>query len=122
MTGEGILVRAKPKDQGKVGLAIGHGGGHTPSMGGLIGMGLLDADVYGPIFTCASGVKIYQAVRYADRGAGVILLVSNHTGDVLNARIAERRAKQAGIHVESVILGDDIATASRNHLDRKSVV
>lgn len=114
-----ILIRAQPKAAGKVGLAIGHGGGHTPSMGGFVGPGLLDADVYGPIFTCAPGVRIAQAIRRADRGAGVVLLVSNHAGDVLNARLAQRRAAQEGIAVETVLLGDDIATAPRSRLDER---
>ncbi|MAT44237.1 MAG: dihydroxyacetone kinase subunit L [Anaerolineaceae bacterium] len=113
LTTAGILVRAKSKAVGKVGLAIGHGGGHTPSMGGFIGTGLLDADVYGPLFTCASGIRISQAIQAADKGAGVVLLVSNHSGDVLNARLAVRRAVQMGIQVTPVYLGDDIATAPR---------
>lgn len=113
LTADHILVRAEPKAAGKVGLAIGHGGGHTPSMGGFVGPGLLDADVYGPIFTCASGVRIARAIDCANRAAGVVLLVSNHAGDVLNARLAVRRTEQSGIAVQPVILGDDIATAPR---------
>jgi dihydroxyacetone kinase phosphoprotein-dependent L subunit len=118
----GILRRAVPKDPGKVGLAIGHGGGHTPSMGGFIGPGLLDADVYGPLFTCASGVRIARAIAAADQGAGVVLLVSNHSGDVLNARLAVRRSAQLGLRVEPVLLGDDIATAPRqDYLERRGL-
>ncbi len=113
LTAGGILVRSHPKDEGKVGLVIGHGGGHTPSMGGFVGPGLLDADVYGPLFTCASGLKIARAIELGQRGAGVALLVSNHAGDVLNARLAQRRAKQAGHEVEFILLSDDIATAPR---------
>lgn len=121
-TPEGILVRACSKHQGKVGLAIGHGGGHTPSMGGFIGPGLLDADAYGPIFTCASGLRIANAIRAADHGGGVILLVSNHSGDILNARLAVRRTQQEGIKVAPVIFGDDIATASRaNFRERRGL-
>lgn len=116
---EGFLVRAHKKESGKVGLAIGHGGGHTPSMGGLVGKGLLDSDVYGPIFTCASGVKIARAIELADHGAGVVLLISNHSGDVLNARLGLRRAEQLGIPVEPVYLGDDIATAPRAELEKR---
>lgn len=113
------LFRAVPKDQGKVALVIGHGGGHTPSMGGFVGPGLLDADVYGPLFTCASGVRINDAILQADLGAGVALLVSNHTGDVLNARLAVRLARSQGAVVESVLLGDDIATAPRDKLEER---
>ena len=116
---EGFMVRAKPKESGKVGLAIGHGGGHTPSMGGLVGHGLLDSDVYGPIFTCASGVKIGRAIELAEHGAGVALLISNHAGDVLNARLGMRRAMQLGIQVEAVHLGDDIATAPREAFEQR---
>jgi dihydroxyacetone kinase-like protein len=122
LTPEGILARSKPKDSGKVGLVIGHGGGHTPSMGGFIGPGLLDADVYGPIFTCASGISIAQAIQEGDRGSGVVLLISNHSGDVLNARLAIRRAKHDGIQVEPIILSDDIATAPRERfLERRGL-
>ncbi|PKO16301.1 MAG: hypothetical protein CVU39_08025 [Chloroflexi bacterium HGW-Chloroflexi-10] len=119
LTPEGILIRATSKDSNKVGLAIGHGGGHTPSMGGLIGPGLLDADVYGPIFTCASGIRIAEAIRAADHGCGVVLLISNHSGDVLNARLALRRAAQEGIRVAPVYLGDDLATAPRTKLSER---
>jgi dihydroxyacetone kinase-like protein len=121
-TDSGVLVRSHPKEAGKVGLAIGHGGGHTPSMGGFVGPGLLDADVYGPLFTCASGLKIARAIALADRGAGVALLVSNHAGDVLNARMAVRKAEQEGREVAFVLSSDDIATAPRERfLERRGL-
>lgn len=113
---DGVLIRVRSKDRGKTGIAIGHGGGHTPSMGGFVGPGLLDADVYGPIYTCAAGVNIFKAVQHADRGSGVVLLVSNHSGDVLNARLAARRAEQAGIPLEMVLCSDDVATAPRSQI------
>ncbi len=113
---DGVLIRARSKERGKTGIAIGHGGGHTPSMGGFVGPGLLDADVYGPIYTCAAGVNIFKAVQHADRGSGVVLLVSNHSGDVLNARLAARRAEQAGIPLEMVLCSDDVATAPRSQI------
>ena len=118
----GVLVRAAVKEAGKVGLAIGHGGGHTPSMGGFVGKGLLDADVYGPLFTCASGLKIARAIEAADHGGGVALLVSNHTGDVLNARMAKRQAEQSGLDVALVLSSDDVATAPReSYEDRRGL-
>ena len=115
----GVLARAHPKEQGKVGLAIGHGGGHTPSMAGFIGEGLLDSDAYGPLFTCASGVRIAHAIEAANRGAGVVLLVSNHTGDVLNARLARHRAEQLGIQTRMTLLTDDVATAPRKRYQER---
>ena len=119
---QGILLRAREKKAGRTALVIGHGGGHTPSMGGFVGPGLLDGDVYGPIFTCASGVAISRAIAAADRGGGVVLLISNHAGDVLNARLALRRSRAEGTAVEPVYLGDDIATAPREMLqDRRGL-
>jgi dihydroxyacetone kinase phosphoprotein-dependent L subunit len=115
----GVLARAHPKAPGKVGLAIGHGGGHTPSMAGFIGEGLLDSNAYGSLFTCASGVRIAQAIETADRGAGVALLVSHHTGDVLNARLALHRAEQLGIQTRRVLLTDDVATAPRERYQER---
>ena len=119
LSAEGILLRVHPKPAGKVALVIGHGGGHTPSMGGLVGPGLLDGDVYGPLFTCASGVRIAQAIELAHRGGGVALLISNHAGDVLNARLAMRRAQQVGIPTEGVLLGDDVSTSPRSALHER---
>ena len=116
---EGILLRAHPKSVGKVALVIGHGGGHTPSMGGLVGPGLLDGDVYGPLFTCASGVRIARAIELANRGGGVALLISNHAGDVLNARLALRRAQQVKISTEGILLGDDLSTSPRSALHER---
>ncbi len=115
----GVLARAHPKAAGKVGLAIGHGGGHTPSMAGFIGEGLLDSDAYGSLFTCASGVRIAQAIEVAGRGAGVVLLVSHHTGDVLNARLALHRAEQLGLQARMVLLTDDVATAPRERYQER---
>ena len=119
LTDTGLLVRTHPKPRGRVGLAIGHGGGHTPSMGGFVGPGLLDADVYGPLFTCASGLKIARAIEQAEQGGGVVLLVSNHAGDVLNARLAVRRAEQLGIPVMMALSSDDVATAQREDFSER---
>jgi dihydroxyacetone kinase-like protein len=115
----GLLVRAHAKADGKVGLAMGHGGGHEPAMCGFIGYGLLDTDMTGPLFTCAPGTQIRDAIVEADHGAGVILLVSHHEGDVLNARLAVRQARQLGVDVRSVLLYDDIATAPRERVHER---
>lgn len=109
----GLLMRKRPKDMGKVGLVIGHGSGHEPSMCGFLGEGLLDVDVPGDIFACATGLKIFNGIKAADRGAGVVCLISNHEGDVLNASLAVKLARAAGINVQPVILYDDVATAPK---------
>ncbi len=107
----GIITRAISKEQGKVALCIGHGGGHTPSMGGFVGPGLLDAAVVGSLFTCAAGTRIATALHTIDRGSGVVLLISSHEGDQLNARLALHLTKNSSLRVSPVLHYDDISTA-----------
>lgn len=111
LTEEDLIVRSPEKDEGKVGLVIGHGIGHEPSMCGWVGQGLIDVDVPGGIFSCAGADKIYEGIKKADRGKGVVQLIANHEGDVLNGDMAYEMATDEGIDVERVILYDDIATA-----------
>lgn len=107
----GVVTRAHRKEKGKVALCIGHGGGHSPSMTGFVGAGLLDAAVVGNLFTCAAGTRIATGIEEVDGGAGVLLLISNHSGDLLNARLARRLAESKGIKVLPVLHYDDISTA-----------
>lgn len=118
-----VIARARPKSGGKVGLCIGHGAGHEPSMCGFVGEGLLDVDVMGEIFACANGMQILDGIRAADSGAGVVLLISNHEGDVLNGSMATRLAAAKGLTVRSVLLYDDISTAPRGREpERRGIV
>lgn len=113
LTDEGLIVRATPKDPGKVGIVIGHGIGHEPSICGWVGRGFFDVDAAGEIFACASADKILAGIRAADRGAGVLQIIANHEGDVLNGGLAYEMAVAEGIKVRSVVLYDDIATAPK---------
>ena len=106
-----IVIRTHPKPQGKVGIAMGNGPGHEPAMIGFVGEGILDVNVPGEIFTAPAAPRIVQGIKAADRGAGVLLYVANHAGDVLNARMAVDMALDEGLNVDSVILWDDIASA-----------
>jgi dihydroxyacetone kinase-like protein len=109
---DGLIVRAKRKAPGKVGLVIGNGSGHEPAMIGLVGPGLFDVNVPGPIFTAPGPSKLAGGVKAAENGAGVLVCVSNHSGDVLNAELALEDLEDEGItNVESVILYDDIDSA-----------
>ncbi len=108
----GSITRAMPKEKGKTAICIGHGGGHTPSMGGFVGTGLLDAAIVGNLFTCAAGTRIATAIKQADRGGGVVLLISNHEGDVLNARLALGILENTEHNVVPILHYDDISTAS----------
>ncbi|MCP3976943.1 MAG: dihydroxyacetone kinase subunit DhaK, partial [bacterium] len=110
----GLVVRAKPKESGKVGLVIGNGSGHEPAMIGLVGPGLFDVNVPGPVFTAPGPSKLTDGIKAAENGGGVLVCVSNHSGDVLNAELALEDLEDEGFtDVESVILYDDIDSAPR---------
>lgn len=114
LTDDGLIVRRTPKPAGRVGLAIGNGSGHEPAMIGLVGRGLMDVNAPGSIFTAPGPGKLLRAIKAADRGAGVLLCVSHHAGDVLNATMALEDAEEEGLsNVEMVLLYDDISSAPR---------
>jgi dihydroxyacetone kinase len=114
LTEDGLIVRAQPKAPGKVGLVIGNGSGHEPAMIGFVGAGLFDVNVPGEIFTAPGPERIVAGIRAADRGAGVLLCVSHHAGDLLNAEIALELCQiEGGINVEMVVLYDDISSAPK---------
>jgi dihydroxyacetone kinase-like protein len=109
----GHVVRATPKDPGKVGLVIGNGSGHEPAMIGWVGPGLFDVNVPGEVFAAPGPSALVQGIKAAERGAGVLLCVSHHAGDLINAEIALERAQRQGAHVEMVVLYDDVASAPK---------
>ena len=113
LTDELLVVRRTPKAPGKVGLVIGNGSGHEPAMVGWVGPGLLDVNVPGEIFTAPDPKRIASGIAAAERGAGVLLLVSSHAGDVLNAEIAVEMARDEHRCVEMVRLYDDVASAPK---------
>ena len=104
-----IVYRATPKDQGKVALISGGGSGHEPMHGGLVGLGMLDAACAGAVFTSPTPDQMEEATKVVDRGAGVLHIVKNYTGDVMNFEMAAELADAAGIQVESVVTHDDVA-------------
>lgn len=110
----GLVVRAEPKPQGKVGLLVANGSGHEPAMIGWVGQGLLDVNVPGPLFSSPGPPKIVAGMREADRGAGVLLLVSSHAGDIMNASAAIAEAEKIGMKAAMVVLYDDVASAPRD--------
>jgi dihydroxyacetone kinase-like protein len=116
LTDEGLIVRAQPKVEGKVGLVIGNGSGHEPAMIGFVGEGLFDVNVPGEIFTAPGPERIVAGIRAADRGAGVLLCVSHHAGDRMNAEMAVELCELEGVGpVEMVLLYDDISSAPKGH-------
>lgn len=110
VTSDGQFVeRAEPKAQGKVGIISGGGSGHEPLHAGFVGYGMLDAAVPGPVFTSPTPDPIVAATKAADHGAGVLYIVKNYTGDVLNFDTAAELAEFDDIEVSQVIINDDAA-------------
>jgi dihydroxyacetone kinase-like protein len=104
-----MVVRADAPVQGKVGIISGGGSGHEPMHGGFVGPGMLDAACPGEVFTSPTPDQMLEATKAVDGGAGVLHIVKNYTGDVLNFEMAADLAKGDGIDVESVVTNDDVA-------------
>jgi dihydroxyacetone kinase-like protein len=103
------VVRADAPVKGKVGLISGGGSGHEPLHGGFVGNGMLDGACPGQVFTSPSPDQMEAATRAVDGGAGVVHIVKNYTGDVMNFEMAAELCQAGGIQVESVIINDDVA-------------
>jgi dihydroxyacetone kinase-like protein len=103
------IVRADAPRQGKVALVSGGGSGHEPMHGGFVGRGMLDAACPGEVFTSPTPDQMLEATAAVDGGAGVLHIVKNYTGDVLNFEMAAELAGDQGIEVESVVIDDDVA-------------
>jgi phosphoenolpyruvate---glycerone phosphotransferase subunit DhaK len=105
-----IIARATGPVSGKVGLISGGGSGHEPLHGGFVGLGMLDAACPGEVFTSPTPDQMYEATKLVDGGAGVLHVVKNYTGDVMNFEMAaEMAAEDAGVKVESIVTNDDVA-------------
>ena len=104
-----FVVRADAPVQGKVGIISGGGSGHEPMHGGFVGPGMLDAACPGEVFTSPTPDQMEAATKAVDGGAGVLHVVKNYTGDVMNFDMAADLGKAEGIEVESVVTNDDVA-------------
>jgi phosphoenolpyruvate---glycerone phosphotransferase subunit DhaK len=106
---ERYIARAGGPTPGKVSLVSGGGSGHEPLHGGYVGYGMLDAACPGEVFTSPVPDQILAATKAVDAGAGVLHIVKNYTGDVLNFQMAAELAADEGVRVESVLVNDDVA-------------
>ena len=104
-----IVVRADAPRPGKVGLVSGGGSGHEPLHGGFVGAGMLDAACPGEVFTSPVPDQMLAATKAVEGGAGVVHVVKNYTGDVMNFQMAAELAQDEGAKVESVLVDDDVA-------------
>lgn len=108
-------VVAKNGQVEQVGLVSGGGSGHEPAHAGFVGAGMLSAAVLGDVFTSPTPDQIQIAIKEADQGKGVLLIIKNYTGDVLNFDMAKEMAAMEGIEVESVVVDDDIAVENSTY-------
>jgi phosphoenolpyruvate---glycerone phosphotransferase subunit DhaK len=104
-----LIVRADAPVQGKVGLISGGGSGHEPMHGGFVGPGMLDAACPGEVFTSPTPDQMAAATKAVDGGAGVVHIVKNYTGDVMNFDMAAELTGAEGVEVETVLTNDDVA-------------
>jgi len=103
------IVRADAPVRGKVALVSGGGSGHEPMHGGFVGLGMLDAACPGAVFTSPVPDQMLAATKAVDGGAGVLHIVKNYTGDIMNFELAAELAQAEGIEVKSVVIADDVA-------------
>src|SRR6266498_589740 len=104
-----IIVRKDAPVRGKVGVISGGGSGHEPMHGGYVGFGMLDAACPGAIFTSPTPDQMLEATKAIHGGAGVLNVIKNYTGDLMNFEMATELARAEGIQVESVVIDDDVA-------------
>lgn len=103
-----VVVRSQKKE-GKVALISGGGSGHEPAHGGYVGQGMLDAAVAGAVFTSPTPDQIYEGIKAVATDQGVLMVIKNYTGDVMNFEMAGEMAQMEGINVKQVVVNDDVA-------------
>ncbi|MFI3317275.1 MAG: dihydroxyacetone kinase subunit DhaK [Rikenellaceae bacterium] len=107
--GENIVVRAEAKSEDKVAIVTLGGSGHEPALSGFVGQGMLDCSVVGDVFAAPGAQRLFQALQMFKREAGILLVVLNHSGDLMSANMACKLAAKAGIKVKMLETHDDIS-------------
>ncbi|MFF7560295.1 dihydroxyacetone kinase subunit DhaK [Streptomyces pseudovenezuelae] len=105
----GVVVRRDAREGGRVGLVSGGGSGHEPLHAGFVGYGMLSAACAGEVFTSPVPDQMMRAASAVHAGQGVLFVVKNYTGDVLNFQMAAELAEEDGVRVEQVLVNDDVA-------------
>ena len=103
------IIQRKSAKSGKVAIISGGGSGHEPAHAGFVGEGMLSAAVCGAVFTSPTPDQILEAIKAANEGAGVFMIIKNYSGDIMNFEMAQELAEMEGIEVASVVVDDDIA-------------
>lgn len=114
LQGDHLVTRVVPKQPGKVGVVTLGGSGHEPGLSGFVGEGMLDVSVPGEIFAAPGPLRCLEAIRLADREAGVLFIVLHHEGDLLTANVTMEMARQQGLNVKMLLTHEDIASGPRD--------
>lgn len=114
-TSEVEVISRREKTVGKVGVVSGGGSGHEPAHAGYVGKGMLDAAVAGNMFSSPSPDRIIEGIRQANSGSGVLLVIKNYSGDIMNFELAQQLAEMEGIEVDYVVVRDDVAVEESTH-------
>lgn len=109
LASENIVVRTVPKAESKVAIVAFGGSGHEPAVSGFVGEGMLDCSVVGDVFAAPGAQRLFQGLQLMKREAGILLLVLNHSGDVMSGNMAKQLADRSGIKVASIMTHDDIS-------------
>jgi dihydroxyacetone kinase-like protein len=119
LEGSNLVVRVAPKSKDKVALVTLGGAGHEPALSGFVGEGMLDISVPGEIFAAPGPPRVVEALRAANRDAGILFVVLNHAGDVMSANLALGMAQKEGINVRQVLTHEDISGGPRTNPDER---
>lgn len=111
------VISRKKTGKKKVGIVSGGGSGHEPAHAGYVGLGLLDAAVAGNVFASPDPMRILKGIKEADSGEGVLLVIKNYSGDIMNFNMAKDLAELEGIKVETVVVKDDVAVEDSEYSD-----
>ena len=114
----GVMATGTPAP-GRVSVVVGGGSGHYPAFYGLVGHGLASAAVIGDIFTSPSGEQCYRVAKAVDAGPGILFTFGNYSGDVMNFGMAEGKLRAEGVDARTVLVTDDVLSASREEADRR---
>ncbi len=113
LTGDNLVVRANEKSKDKVAVITIGGSGHEPALSGFVGDGMLDISVPGEVFAAPGPPRVIEAVRMANRDAGILFIVLNHAGDVMSAKVVMQMAQKEGINIKQILTHEDISAPSR---------
>lgn len=117
--GTNVIARADAPVEGKVGLISGGGSGHEPAHAGYVGKAMLDCAIAGDVFTSPTPDQVLEAIKKANSGKGVFMVIKNYQGDVMNFEMAKEMAEMEDIEVDYIIVADDIAVEKKE--DRRGV-